>query len=139
MSLQLSVQTQIVNPIAVTAAIFSMPDAVKVNPKSFVVAIVISMVVMRLLMLISGFFGWWPELNARIKAIQMDLQERVKIATTQIRHGKGEATYDVEMHTFDGQSNCVETHLESTADSCTTSTERTDRSEITIPSRAYVA
>lgn len=90
-------------------------------------------------MLISGFFGWWPELNARIKAIQIDLQARVKSATTQIRHGTGEATYDVEMHTFDGQSHCVDTHLESTIDSRTTSTERTDRSEIPIPPRAYVA
>lgn len=75
-----------------------MPEAVKLNPSSFVIAIVISVVLMRLLIFIPGLLGWWPAINARIKAVQWDPRASMKVATTQTRHGADEATYDVEMH-----------------------------------------
>lgn len=78
-----------------------MPEAVKLNPKSFVLAIVIIVVLMRLLMFIPGLFGWWPMINASIKAGQWDRWANIKIATTQMRDSLDEATYDVEMHPFD--------------------------------------
>jgi len=78
-----------------------MPEAVKLNPKSFVVAIVISVVLMRVLIFIPGVFGWWPVINARIKAVQWDLWASMKTATTRTRHGADEATYDVEMQPLD--------------------------------------
>uniref|UniRef100_A0A093VLK9 Uncharacterized protein n=1 Tax=Talaromyces marneffei PM1 TaxID=1077442 RepID=A0A093VLK9_TALMA len=93
-----------VNPIAVAAALFSMPETVKLNPKSFVVAIVVSMVLMRLLIYIPGFFGWWPAINARIRTAQWDGRASKNIATTQTRRGTDEATYDVEMHPRDNNT-----------------------------------
>ncbi|KAF3397013.1 hypothetical protein DPV78_008323 [Talaromyces pinophilus] len=93
----------VVNPIVVSAALFSMPEAVKLNPKPFVVASVIIVALMRLLMFIPGLFGSWPVISARIKAVQWDPRASMKIATTQTRHGAGEATYDVEMHPLDNR------------------------------------
>jgi hypothetical protein len=80
-----------------------MPEAVKLNPKPFVVASVIIVALMRLLMFIPGLFGSWPVISARIKAVQWDPRASMKIATTQTRHGAGEATYDVEMHPLDNR------------------------------------
>lgn len=81
-----------------------MPEAVKLNPKPFVIAIVIIVALMRLLMFIPGLFGWWPAINARIKAVQWDPRASMRIAATQTRHGADEATYDVEMHPLDNHA-----------------------------------
>jgi hypothetical protein len=81
-----------------------MPEAVKLNPKSFVVAIFAIVALMRLLMFIPGLFGWWPTINAKIKTVQWHRRTSMKIATTQTRHGADEATYDVEMHPFDNHA-----------------------------------
>jgi hypothetical protein len=78
-----------------------MPDAVKLNPKSFVVAIVIIVALMRLFLFIPGFLGLWPAINAKVKAVQWDRRTTIKNPTTQTRHGADEATYDVEMHPFE--------------------------------------
>lgn len=80
-----------------------MPEAVKLNPKPFVVASVIIVALMRLLMFIPGLFRWWPVISARIKAVQWDLRASMKTATTQTRHGADEATYDLEMHPLDNR------------------------------------
>ncbi|GAM35746.1 hypothetical protein TCE0_017f04308 [Talaromyces pinophilus] len=53
----------VASPIVIAATLYSMPDVVKLNPKSFFVVIITSVALMRFLVFIRVFLEWWPAIN----------------------------------------------------------------------------
>ncbi len=70
---------QIIGPIALAAAYFSMPQAMillQPNSRSFIIVIIVFMIALRVLFVISnalpGFTWWWKIIKTGMKALKVD-------------------------------------------------------------------
>jgi hypothetical protein len=106
---------QIISPIALATAYFSMPQAVipfKLNAKSFFIATLVIMAVVRLLFAVLGALlrqsWWWKKITTWVKTMQLDEMTRRlstshygnRFALRGVRSYPDRATEGVEMDTF---------------------------------------
>jgi hypothetical protein len=98
---------QILSPVALTIAYFSMPQAVipfKLDSKSFIVTTFTIMVVVRLLFVVIRALlrqpWWWKKITAWMKKLQLDEMAHSRLALRRGRIYPDRSTDDIEMDTL---------------------------------------